>query len=108
MTQTFSRERLQELRTRPKKPMTLEELAKKIGSTKSYVWELENKPGIRPSAETAYKLAKALGVTVEELMDDRPANAEDQVFFRDYKGLKSSTKKRLKEIMDALKKADES
>ncbi len=107
MAHTFSRERLQQLRTRPKKAITLEELAKKIGSTKSYIWELENKPGIRPSAETVYKLAKALEVTVEELMDNRPADAEDQVFYREYKHLKPATKRRLKEIMDALKKADE-
>lgn len=107
MTKTFSGERLQELRTRENQTLTLDELAKKVGSTKSYVWELENKPGIRPSAETVYKLAKALEVTVEELMDDRPADAADQVFFREYRGLKPKTKKRLKEIMDALKKTDE-
>ena len=40
-------------------------------------------------------------------MDNRPADAEDQVFYREYKHLKPATKRRLKEIMDALKKADE-
>ena len=103
MANTFS-ERLQQLRNKNK--LTLEELAKKIESTKSYVWELENKPNIRPSAETVYKLATALSVTVEELLDKRPEDAGDQVFFREFKGLKSDTKNRLKEIMGALKKMD--
>jgi len=104
MTKTLG-QRIQDLRTQ--QGLTLEQLAKEIGSTKSYVWELENKPTIRPSAETVYKLATALQVTIEELLDQRPAaDAKDQVFFREYKGLKPETKERLKEIMKALKKTD--
>ena len=41
MTETFG-ERLQRLRKKNK--LTLEVLAIKTDSTKSYVWELENKP----------------------------------------------------------------
>ncbi|BCO30026.1 transcriptional regulator [Thiohalobacter sp. COW1] len=97
--------RISELRK--SKGLTLEGLAKKIGSTKSYVWELENKPGIRPSAETVYKIAVALETTVEDLMG-KPINADDvqdQVFFREYQGLKQETKKQLKSILDALKQS---
>ena len=91
---------------RKERGLTLEQLAKNIGSSKSYIWELENKPTIRPSSETVYKLARALGATVEELLDRRPADADDVVFFREYKSLSSETKKRLRIIMDALKEED--
>lgn len=90
---------------RKEKGLTLEALADKIGSTKSYVWELENKPTIRPSAEKVYQLAVVLETTVEDLMG-KPVDtveAQDQVFFREYQGLKPDTKKQLKSIMDALK-----
>jgi len=50
-----------------------------------------------------YKLSVALGVTVEELMDTKPADEKDQVFFREYKQLKPETKNQLKKIMEAIK-----
>lgn len=104
MSKNFN-ERVRELRTG--KGMTLEELAKQAGSSKSYIWEIENKPNIRPSAETAYKLAVALGVTVEHLLGQvAEGSTEDQVFFRDYKGLQPDTKKQIRNILDALKKED--
>lgn len=104
MENRFQQKRLAELRK--KRNMTLQELADAIQSTKSYVWELENKPGIRPSADTAYKLAVALGVTVEDLMGRAPGDQEDQVFFRQYRGLRPETKKQLKNILEALKKSE--
>lgn len=90
---------------RKKRGLTLEGLAKEINSTKSYIWELENKPTIRPSAEMVYKIAVALETTVEDLLS-KPVSADavqDQVFFREYQGLKPETKRQLKSILDALK-----
>ena len=97
-------ERLHELRKRAR--LTLDGLAEEIDSTKSYVWELENKPNIRPSADTAYKLAKALHTTVGVLMGEKEPKdlpEEDQVFFRNYQELKPGTKKQLRKILTALK-----
>ena len=96
-------DRLQKLRKAEK--LTLETLATKIGSTKSYVWDLENKPTIRPSADLVHRIATALRTTVGVLMgeaspDDAPE--QDQVFFRSYQKLKPDTKRRLSRIMDAL------
>lgn len=48
--------------------LTLQQLADKALTTKSYIWEMENKSG-KPSVFMALKLAKALGTTVEELFD---------------------------------------
>jgi transcriptional regulator with XRE-family HTH domain len=101
-------QRLQRLRDR--KGLTLEGLAIAIGSTKSYIWELENKPNIRPSAELVYKLSKALDTTVGVLLgESEPEHLSeaDQVFFRNYQELKPETKKRLSRIMDVLMDEDE-
>lgn len=95
---------------REKKSLTLDQLAKEVDSTKSYIWELENKEKIRPAAELVYKLAKALEVTVEDLIGSPPKssddkeNRDDQVFFREYQELKPETKKQIKAILKALKK----
>ena len=90
---------------RKKKSLTLEALAEEIGTTKSYIWDLENKPSIRPSADKVYKLAVALGTTVENLIgiSENADEAEDKVFFREYQNLKSETKQQLRAILHALK-----
>jgi len=95
---------------RKNKGLSLEGLADKVTSTKSYIWDLENKPSIRPSAEMVYKLATALDTTVDVLMGEKSmedADEEDKVFFRKYQPLKSETKKQLSKIMDALMDEDD-
>lgn len=107
MAETFGG-RLQRLRI--EETLTLEGLAAEIDSTKSYVWELENKPTIRPSAELVYKLAKALNTTVGVLMGEASVDdvsEQDQVFFRKYQPLKPETKKQLSKIMDVLMADDD-
>lgn len=87
---------------RKSKCFTLEKLAEKVDSTKSYIWTLENKENPNPSMELVKKLAKELEVTVEYLVGKRP-NDEDQVFFREYTDLKPETKHQLRNILKALK-----
>ena len=102
MAETFG-ERLQQMRKRNN--LTLDELAKKIESTKSYVWELENKPNIRPSAELVYKLANVLNTTVDVLLGKKSTDdigEKDKVFFSRYQPLRPDTKDRLGRIMDIL------
>ena len=102
MVETFGK-RLQRMRN--DKGMTLEGLAEEVSSTKSYCWELENKPNIRPSAGLVYRLAIALDTTVGVLMGEvtpDDVSEQDQVFFRKYQPLKPETKKRLSQIMDVL------
>lgn len=60
------RNRVQTLRI--DKRMTQEELAKKLKVTRTYLSALENNK-YTPSLKTAVKLAKALDVTVEELIE---------------------------------------
>lgn len=55
------------------KGLTLDALAERIGSTKAYVWQLENKRPAKPSGELLLKLAEVLDVSAEFLIDDSNA-----------------------------------
>lgn len=50
--------------------LTFDELARESDSSKSYIWELENKFVAYPSADKVLKLSKALGVRMDYLADD--------------------------------------
>lgn len=86
--------------------LTLEALATKIGSSKSYIWEIENKDVARPSAERLTKIARALQTTVEYLLEGSdgvdPDEARDAAFFRKYREQDKVTKKRLQQLLDIL------
>ncbi len=82
--------------------LTLEELGKKISSTKAYVWELENKENARPSAEKLLKLADALDVSPEYLINDEMSeqdeSSEDEAFFRKFKKLDDEEREMIKRL----------
>ena len=88
---------------RKEKGYTLEKLAELSDSSKSYIWELENKDPPRPSAEKVAKIASVLGVTSDYLMSKSQVAPDDKVldvaFFRDYQGLDDKDKVRLREIV---------
>ena len=71
---------------RRSKGLTLEELAQATGSSKSYMWEIENKPVARPSAEKLTRIAEVLEVTPEFLLDEARSEAAvdeaDAAFYR--------------------------
>lgn len=91
---------------RRKRGLTLEGLAERVGSSKSYMWEIENKEVVRPSAEKLAMIATALDTTVEYLLagdgEKEEENAEDTAFFRKYKKMAAPEKERLRRILDAL------
>ena len=93
---------------RKKHGLTLDQLAEKTGSSKSYIWELENKDPPRPSAEKIGKIAGALGVTSDYIMDDKdlstPESATDLAFFRKYKTMDDPTKEKIRQIVDLISK----
>ncbi|MBB5706346.1 helix-turn-helix domain-containing protein [Sphingopyxis panaciterrulae] len=86
--------------------LTLEQLAIATGSSKSYMWEIENKPVARPSAEKLNKIAEVLGVTPEFLVDedkrDPTVDERDVAFFRKYQSADPTVKDKLKRILDVL------
>ncbi|CAK0745340.1 XRE family transcriptional regulator [Azospirillaceae bacterium] len=101
-------ERIRKLRL--EKGLTLEKLAEKVDSSKSYIWEIENKSIARPSAEKLRFIAMALDTTTDYLLAAEDVNAVDEadrVFFRKYQALGESDKKRLQRILNALDEDDE-
>ena len=93
---------------RKEKKLSLERLAELTESSKSYIWELENKDDPKPSAEKIGKIASVLEVTTEFLLTESttPPGEEviDEAFFRKYQSLDNGVKQQLQEILNVLDK----
>ena len=59
--------------------LTLQCLAEKVGSSKSYMWQLENTPDPNPGVKLGIKLARAFGTTVEEFFKGGMLRCGDHV-----------------------------
>ena len=96
-------ERVREVRL--KRGLTLEALAEQVGSSKSYMWEIENKAVARPSAEKLHLIAVALDTTAEYLLaadEVTEVEAADVAFFRKYQKMKPKGKEQLREMLKIL------
>lgn len=95
---------------RKAKGMSLERLADVTESSKSYLWELENRDVPNPSADKLTRIAQALEVTPAFLLDamqTRPDDAvADAAFFRKYQQMPDETKRRLRRILDSFNEDD--
>lgn len=95
---------------RDSKGYTLEKLAELTSSSKSYIWELENKNSLRPSAEKISKLAEQLGVTIEYLIDDEASitveDATDAKFYLKYQKMDKKTKSKIRSFVDLWNEDD--
>ncbi|MBX3671033.1 MAG: helix-turn-helix transcriptional regulator [Rhodocyclaceae bacterium] len=89
---------------RKAKQLTLDQLAERTSSSKSYIWELENKNPPRPSAEKIAKIAETLGVTADFLMDETERSPTpdvvDEAFFRKYRRLEPETKAKIRQLVE--------
>jgi transcriptional regulator with XRE-family HTH domain len=87
---------------RKEKGLTLDDLAKLAESSKSYIWELENKNPPRPSADKLAKIANALGVTMEYFIGNEVTeeDAVDQKFYRKYREMDPDVKKKIRTLID--------
>lgn len=89
---------------RKQKGYTLDKLADLTDSSKSYIWELENKNPPRPSADKVARIASALGVTSDYLVDTNDSvtveDAADQAFYRKYREMDNSTKDKIRRMVD--------
>ncbi|MEO5347940.1 MAG: helix-turn-helix domain-containing protein [Magnetococcus sp. YQC-9] len=88
---------------RKEKGLTLDELALMTGTSKSRIWELENRDNARPTAEKIHRIAEALGVTPEYLMSSgsEPPNEEevDRAFYRQYKRMPDETRRKIRAMV---------
>ncbi len=93
---------------RKQKELSLEQLSELTDSSKSYIWELENKDDPKPSAEKISKIAAVLEVTTEFLLTESIATPDqavkDEAFFRKYKTMPEGTKKQIRKILDSWDK----
>lgn len=93
---------------RKSKGYTLEKLAELTESSKSYIWELENKDPPRPSADKIAKIAGVLGVTADYLIDPTETleveDATDQAFYRRYRKMDPKTKDTIRQMVDLFGK----
>ena len=88
---------------RKQKKLSLEQLAELTESSKSYIWELENKNPPRPSAEKLTKIAEKLDTTIEFLLDESEGvsqeEAADAQFYRQYRKMDSTTKDKIRQMV---------
>lgn len=109
-TETMTTKLADKLRAqRGAKGLSLDGLAKQAGLSKSYLWELENREGTKPSVEKLQAVAAVLDVDVAFFLDDSvdelSEDYRDKQFFRNYSKLDEPSKERLRNILDALKKS---
>lgn len=96
---------------RKEQKVSLDRLAELTDSSKSYLWELEHRDSVNPSADKLVRIAEALKVRPEFLMDDRlreiEPNEADEAFYRKYRGLDPKTKKQLNRFLEMLEEEDD-
>lgn len=49
--------------------LSLQKLADAVGSSKAYMWQLENKKDPQPTIRLAFRISRALGVGPEQIFD---------------------------------------
>jgi transcriptional regulator with XRE-family HTH domain len=83
--------------------LSLDELAIRSGTSKSYLWELENRDVTKPSAEKLIRIASELDVTVEYLLDEGAGLDDQQVkeaFFRKFSSLSQDDQERIRDMIN--------
>lgn len=107
MSEKFG-EKLRKLRT--SKNMTLEELATIVGSSKAYIWQLENKKNAKPSAELLLKIANHFGESPEFFLDDAQDEPSDRqvedAFFRKFQKLSDNDRRTIERIVSGFEDED--
>lgn len=85
--------------------LSLQQVAKKSGSSKSYIWEVENK-NINLTSRKLVAIANALQTTPNFLLDDTKEKMtlsdEEDRFFRKYKILNTEDRRKIEQIIDVF------
>ena len=92
---------------RQEKGLTLEQLGEMSGSSKSYIWELENRDTRKPSGEKLTRIAQALEVTTDYLLDDSEEPSDQvlkEAFFRKFSKLKLEDQEKITDMIDLWSK----
>ena len=90
-------------RHRQEKGYSLDKLAEITESSKSYLWELENRNTRKPSAENLTRITQALDVPTDYLLDESAAPDEvvmREAFFRKFSKLEPEDRKKIEQMID--------
>ena len=90
-------------RHRQEKGFSLDKLAELTESSKIYIWELENRDTRKPSAEKLTRIAQALSVTTDYLLDESATPNEEvmkEAFFRKFTKLDIEDQKKIEQMID--------
>ena len=96
-------------RHRKEKGYSLDKLAALTDSSKSYLWELENRETRKPSGEKLTRIAQALEVTTDYLLDDSEEPGDEvlkEAFYRSFKKLDLDDQEKIKQMIDMWGKKD--
>jgi len=96
-------------RHRQEKGYSLDKLAELTDSSKSYIWELENRDTRKPSGEKLTRIAQALEVTTDYLLDDTAEPGDEvlkEAFFRKFSKLKPEDQEKIQQMVDMWGKKD--
>ena len=94
---------------RQEKGYSLDRLAELTNSSKSYIWELENRDTRKPSGEKLTKIAEALSVTTDYLLDNSTEPSDEvikEAFFRKLTKLDPEDRKKIEQLVDMWRKKD--
>ena len=89
---------------RKQKGYSLDRLAEVADTSKSYLWELENRETRKPSGEKLTLIAQALDVTTDYLLNENATPDDDVIkdaFFRRFRKLDPDEQKKIQDIIDA-------
>lgn len=90
--------------------LSLQELAddKNVQSSKAHIWDLETGRSKNPSIELLTGLAKALKVSVADLVGENPMGANEDphivAMYRELKDLTPQDREVIQTVMDGLKR----
>lgn len=84
--------------------LSLDKLANISDISKSYLWELENRTTRKPSAEKLTKIAEALEVTINYLLNDSSSSPSEIIlkdaFFKKFKKLSKKDRRKIEQLID--------
>jgi len=90
---------------RTQKKMTQKELAEFIGSKKNYIWKLENDTPVDASISKIKKIAEALDVSVDALLQETPPDSLDEsdlLVVEKFRRLDVARRVKVKEFIELL------
>lgn len=95
---------------RMKRGLSLQQVADGVGSSKAHVWEIETGKNKNPSIDSLNKLAVFFDVSVSYLIGEDPNSESEEpeliAMFRELKGLSTTDREKMREIMKVVFKKE--